>query len=189
MAGTGTREGGRPPSPGAGGPAPALHRWLERACLVFAGAGGLTIFAVSMAVTASVVLRTAGVGGLRGDFEMVELACASCAALFLPLCQLKKGHVMVDIFTAWAPARTVRRIDGLWTLLFALAWAALAWRLWEGMQVMLDYGDRTMLLRFPVWWVYVPGVAGMALSAVVALESGLRQLAGLSEPGAGSLPS
>ena len=52
MAGTGTREGGRPPSSGAGGPAPALHRWLERACLVFAGAGGLTIFAVSMAVTA-----------------------------------------------------------------------------------------------------------------------------------------
>ncbi|MDF2235243.1 TRAP transporter small permease subunit [Albimonas sp. CAU 1670] len=181
MAGPATGEGGGPPSP-------SLHRWLERLCLAFAGVGGVTIFAVSLAVTVSVILRTVGVGGIRGDFEMVELACAACAALFLPLCQLKKGHVMVDIFTAWAPERTVRRIDGLWTLLFAAAWAALAWRLWDGMETMRDYGDRTMLLRAPVWWVYAPGVAGMALAAAVALESGLRQLAGVADDDRGAAP-
>lgn len=168
------------------GGVPPLHLWLERLSLGFAVVGGVVIFGVSLAVTASVVMRTLGVGGIRGDFEMVELACASCAALFLPLCQLKGGHVFVDLFTGWAPARTQRRIDGAWTLVFAIAWALLAWRVWMGMEQMIDYGDRTMLLRAPVWWVYAPGVAGMALASVVALETGLAQLAGRAPlPGAG----
>ncbi|WP_210245200.1 TRAP transporter small permease [Martelella alba] len=150
--------------------------WLYRLSLVSAGLGGFAAFAAAIMVSISVLLRALGLGGIRGDFEAMQLVCAACASLFLPLCQYSKGHVMVDLFTAWMPTRGQRRLDGLWTLLFALAWAILSWRLFHGMQTMLDYGDRTMLLNFPVWMIYLPAVIGTGLSAIIALSTGIDDL-------------
>ncbi|AJE46180.1 TRAP transporter small permease [Celeribacter indicus] len=160
-----------------------LFRALRGLSLLCAGAGGAVIFASALLVTLSVAMRNLGLGGIRGDFELVELACAACASLFLPLCQFNKGHVMVDLFTLWLPARAQRRLDGLWTLAFAFAWAFVAWRLTVGLGEMRGYGDRTMLLRAPIWWVYLPAILGTALSALIAalqslpmLSQGLRAL-------------
>jgi len=149
---------------------------LQRVCLGAAGVGGAVIFAASITVAASVIMRNLGLGGIRGDFELVELACAACASLFLPLCQFNKGHVMVDLFTLWLSPLTQRRMDGVWTLIFAFGWAFLAWRLSVGLGEMHEYGDRTMLLRAPVWWVYLPALFGTALSAVVAFLQSLPML-------------
>ncbi|SFK05110.1 TRAP transporter small permease [Celeribacter neptunius] len=153
-----------------------LFRTLQKICLISAGLGGVVIFGASLAVTLSVVMRNIGLGGIRGDFELVELACAACASLFLPLCQFNKGHVMVDLFTLWLKPVTQRRFDGVWTLIFAGCWAFLTWRLAVGMGEMHEYGDRTMLLRAPVWWVYLPAIFGAGLSAVVAVIQALPML-------------
>lgn len=155
------------------GALPPRRNGLYRVCVATAGLGGLLLFAAAVMVTASVVMRMLGLGGIRGDFEAVELVCAACASLFLPLCQYNKGHVMVDLFTLWMPARAQRRLDGVWTLLFAAFWAVLCWRLCLGLAEMHDYGDRTMLLRVPVWLVYVPAILGVGLTAVIALLNGL----------------
>jgi TRAP-type C4-dicarboxylate transport system permease small subunit len=152
-----------------GGNQSPLHKTLHAICTALAGLGGVIIFGSALVVTYSVVSSTLGFGAFRGEFELVELACAACASLFLPLCQLKKGHVMVDVFTNWLPMSTNRMIDGVWTFLFALVWALLCWRLFHGMLEVQGYGDRTMLLRAPIWWVYVPAVLGTGLSAVVAV--------------------
>ncbi|SLN25979.1 Tripartite ATP-independent periplasmic transporters, DctQ component [Aquimixticola soesokkakensis] len=165
---------------GQGGHTP-LFRALRQLCVASAALGGLTIFLAACAVTASVVMRNIGVGGIRGDFELVELTCAICASLFLPLCQFTRGHVMVDLFTGWMPLPARRALDGVWMLLFGLVWAFLAWRLSHGMLELKDYGDRTMLLRAPIWWVYVPAVFGTGLSAVVAVLTSLPMLAGKRE--------
>lgn len=151
-----------------GGGSP-LHRSLHALCTALAGLGGLIIFGSALVVTYSVISSTLGFGAFRGEFELVELACAACASLFLPLCQLTKGHVMVDVFTGWLPLRANRAIDALWTAVFAAAWALLCWRLFHGLIEVQGYGDRTMLLRAPVWWAYVPAVLGTGLSALVAL--------------------
>ncbi|WP_108257918.1 TRAP transporter small permease [Mangrovicoccus ximenensis] len=160
---------------GQGGRSP-LFRGLHALCTVSAGLGGVAIFGAALFVTLSVILRTLGIGGFRGDFELVELVCAACASLFLPLCQLTQGHVMVDLFTSWLPARAQRRIDGLWMAVFALGWGLICWRLSHGLFEMADYGDRTMLLKAPLWWVYVPAVFGTALAALVALLMALPRL-------------
>ncbi|PRX10833.1 TRAP transporter small permease [Martelella mediterranea] len=152
--------------------------WLYRICLVSAGLGGLAAFATALMVSFSVVARMTGFGGLRGDFEAVELVCAACASLFLPLCQFTKGHVMVDIFTDWMPKAGQRRLDGFWTLLFAAGWAIICWRLTHGLATIHAYGDRTMLLGFPVWMIYVPAVFGTGLSAFVAALTGAADLFG-----------
>jgi len=155
---------------------PPRRSWLYRLCVVTAGAGGVAIFAAALMVTLSVVMRTLGFSGIRGDFEAVELVCAACASLFLPLCQYNKGHVMVDLFTLWMPARGQRRLDGLWTLIFAIAWGVICWRLCFGMAEMHDYGDKTMLLGFPVWLIYVPAIFGTGVAALVALIHALTMI-------------
>lgn len=160
---------GQLPDPGMQGRGSPLHRTLYMVCTALAGLGGLVIFGSALVVTYSVVSSTLGFGAFRGEFELVELACAACASLFLPLCQLNKGHVMVDVFTDWMPFSTNRAIDALWTAVFAAAWALLCWQLVHGMIEIRGYGDRTMLLRAPVWWAYVPAVLGTGLSALVAV--------------------
>jgi len=160
-----------------------LQRWLARISLASAALGGVTIFAVTLAVTASVVMRNIGLGGIRGDFEMVELAAASCASLFLPLCQLKRGHVVVDLFTDWLPRVVRARLEALWSLLFAGCWAALCWFLMQGLSDSYAYDDKTMLLNFPVWTVYLPAVFATGLAALIALVTAhaLAQDRGLPE--------
>ncbi|SFR13134.1 TRAP transporter small permease [Poseidonocella sedimentorum] len=158
LPGHGTQGGGTP-----------LHRSLHALCTALAGVGALIIFGSAVVVTGSVISSTLGFGAFRGEFELVELACAACASLFLPLCQLTKGHVMVDVFTGWLPGRANRAIDALWTAVFAAVWALLCWRLFHGLIELHGYGDRTMLLRAPVWWAYVPAVLGTGLSALVAV--------------------
>jgi TRAP-type C4-dicarboxylate transport system permease small subunit len=155
------------------GGATLLHRGLRSLCLFSAGLGGATIFAASLVVTYSVVMRNLGFGGVRGDFELVELVCVTCASLFLPLCQLNKGHVMVDLFTLRLPHRVQTRIDGFWTLCFAGVWGFLCWRLSIGLGHIYEYGDQTMLLKVYVWWAFVPAVFGTGLSSLVALITGL----------------
>lgn len=155
-----------------GGPRAPLFRILYQVCVFSAAIGGLVIFGAAFVVTYSISKSLLGFGAVRGEFELVELACAMCASLFLPLCQLNKGHVMVDVFTSWLPGNTNRYVDAAWTLLFAAAWAFLSWRILHGLWEIRGYGDRTMLLRAPVWWVYVPAVFGTGLSAFVALFQG-----------------
>lgn len=155
------------------GPRAPLFDVLNRICVVSAAVGGLVIFGAAFFVTFSIVKSLLGFGAIRGEFELVELACVTCASLFLPLCQLNKGHVMVDVFTNWLPPRVNRALDGVWTLLFACGWAFISWRLLHGLWEIQGYGDRTMLLRAPIWWVYVPAVFGTALSALVALAQSL----------------
>ncbi|MGR6429823.1 TRAP transporter small permease [Rhizobium sp. PAMB 3174] len=145
-----------------------LSRTLRVLCTALAGLGGLVVLGASITVTLSVLGATFGFGAVRGEFELVEISCAACASLFLPLCQLSRGHVMVDVFTNWLPGPANRSIDALWTLIFALAWAFLCWELVQGMIDMRGYGDQTMLLRAPIWWVYWPAILGTGMSALVA---------------------
>lgn len=142
--------------------------WMDRIARVLAGFGGAVIFVVAVTVTISVIMRNLGLRGVTGDFEMIEMSCAFAAGLFLPLCQLNRGHVMVDLFTNWLPFRVRAGIDWLWLLLFALVWAAICYFTFEGMNEIRDYGDRTMLLAIPVWWAFIPAVLGSGAASAIA---------------------
>ncbi len=151
-------------------PADATGRLLEQVCWWAAALGGCAVVAVALTVTLSVTMRALTGSGIRGDFEVVQLGSAVAAFLFLPICQLKRRHVRVDLFSNWLPHRLRRGLDRGWEIVFALAWLAIAWRLYDGAVQQYDYGDRTMLLRWPLWMVYLPALLGTGLSIVAALH-------------------
>jgi TRAP-type C4-dicarboxylate transport system permease small subunit len=153
------------PQPGA----PA-GRLLDRVCWWAAATGGLAIVAVATLVTLSVTLRALTGSGIRGDFEAVQLGSAVSAFLFLPICQLKRRHVRVDLFSNWLPHPLCDGLERAWEIVFALAWLAIVWRLLDGAVERYGYGDRTMLLRWPLWTVYVPALFGTGLSILAALH-------------------
>ena len=107
---------------------------------------------------------------ITGDFELVGLATGAAVGLFMPLCQLHRGNIVVDFFTARAPKRINARLDRIGALLLALCCALLAWRAALGGWSSWQSGSTTMLLGVPEWLAYAPMVPGFALTAVIALR-------------------
>ena len=125
--------------------------------------------AAALIVTWSVVLRAFVGGQVKGDFEIVALASGIAILLFLPHCQAMRAHVAVDVFTSWLPQTILRRIDALWSLVLAVAAAALAWRLSLGLEEAWRRDDVTMMLHLPLSAAYAAAVIGVGATALLAL--------------------
>jgi TRAP-type C4-dicarboxylate transport system permease small subunit len=144
-------------------------RILEPAARLFALFAGLVMTAVAIATCASIVSRQVFGAALLGDFELVQVGMAFAVAAFMPLCQLRRGHIAVDFFTARASPGARAALDRIGCLLLAAMFALLAWRtLLGGIGARRD-GSVTMLLQFPEWIAFIAMVPPLALSALIAL--------------------
>ncbi|WP_165354628.1 TRAP transporter small permease [Tropicimonas sp. IMCC6043] len=166
-----------------------LGRRVETAARLLAWSGGVVLLAVATVTFVSVIGRAldgVGLGAVPGDYELVAHGCAIAVFFFLPWCQLKRGHVTVDILTDRFPPR-VQAVFGLMgDLLVTLASAVILRQLWFGFGEKFPYGsdsvrqwlgmgykpffpETTYELQIPVWILY--GVA--LVGALVMLAVGL----------------
>lgn len=132
-------------------------------------AGGVVMLTASTLVTVSVLMRWSTSRSVPGDFEWVQLAVALAAFSFLPICQLKRGHITADTFTSRLPARVNRWLDGLWDLVYALFCGLIAWRLAVGAIETIGNTTTTMVLGLPIGWAMLAAAVMSALVAAVAL--------------------
>ncbi|KZD04268.1 TRAP transporter small permease [Oceanibaculum pacificum] len=149
-------------------------RLLERLTAAGAVFGGLVLVALTVMTLASVLGRALFALPVPGDYELVELGVATAVFAFLPYCQMRGGHVAVDIFTAKAPLAVRGALDRIGGLLLAGIAVLLCWRLWLGGLDYRQYGETSMILALPVWWGYVPATFFCALLAATALYTALR---------------
>ncbi|MDZ4143878.1 MAG: TRAP transporter small permease [Betaproteobacteria bacterium HGW-Betaproteobacteria-3] len=139
---------------------------LARACAI---AAGLLLTTITLMTCASLIGRnTVGIT-LVGDFELTGVVAGAAIALFLPWCQLRRGNIIVDFFTARASVGTQRGLDRFGTLLLGLAIALLAWRTGVGGLAAWETQSGTMMLGFPEWVVYAAMTPALVLTAVIAL--------------------
>jgi TRAP-type C4-dicarboxylate transport system permease small subunit len=151
------------------GPAGLLLTSLAEALAL---AGGLLMLVVACLVTASVLMRWLLGDGISGDFELVQIATALAAFAFLPLCQARRGNVVVDTFTAKLPRRARRGLDALWDLTYAALIAVLAWRLALGAVDAFASQTTSMVLGIPQGYAIAAcGVMGLFLSLVAVATS------------------
>ena len=140
---------------------------LARLCALLAGA----LIAFMVALTCGSIIGRETVGRtITGDFELVGLATGAAVGLFMPLCQLHRGNIVVDFFTSRAPRRVNRALDRVGALLLAVCCALLAWRAALGGLSSWNSHSSTMLLGVPEWFAYAPMVPGFALTAVIGLK-------------------
>jgi TRAP-type C4-dicarboxylate transport system permease small subunit len=135
-------------------------------------AGALISFMVLLTALSIAGRETVG-RTITGDFELVGLATGAAVGLFMPLCQLHRGNIVVDFFTARAPQQFNAVLDRIGALLLGLACALLSWRAALGGLSSWTSGSTTMLLGVPEWWAYAPMVPGFALTAVIAFNQAL----------------
>lgn len=144
---------------------------LARLCALLAG---VLLTAITLMTCASLVGRNTTGWTVVGDFELTGAAAGAAIALFMPWCQLQRGHVMVDFFTAKATRTMQDRLDRLGALLLAATMGLMAWRSTLGGLNAWRSNAGSMIVGFPDWVVYAAMVPPLALTAAIALVQALR---------------
>jgi TRAP-type C4-dicarboxylate transport system permease small subunit len=146
-------------------------RILETIAKALAFLGGAVAIAVAVIVVASILGRWLFSTPIPGDFELAQMGTAIAVFAFLPYCQIVRGNIVVDTFTAHLPAQWRGRMDATWDGVYAAAMALVAASLTRGALDTFSSHEVSMVLRIPVW----PGVAFGALStaflAIVSVAS------------------
>jgi TRAP-type C4-dicarboxylate transport system permease small subunit len=175
----------------------ATGRAIEGLARALAYLGGVILVLVAIMVCVSIIGRqfdgVAFFRPVRGDYELVELGCVIAVCAFLPWCQLKRGHVAVDIVVQAMPSRAKAFSGLLGDILIAIVAFVMAWRLYagfgekfphfpDGLRDALGMGTRpffpetTYELELPVWIPYGLAFLGLAIFFVTALYTVWRSI-------------
>jgi TRAP-type C4-dicarboxylate transport system permease small subunit len=147
---------------------------LELLAKLCAIAAGVLLTAITLMTCVSLLGRNTVGKTIVGDFELSGAAAGAAIALFLPWCQLRRGNIIVDFFTARASARTNAAFDRCGALLFALVLALMTWRTTIGGLNAWKSQSGTMMIGFPEWIIYVAMVPPMALCVAIGVAQALR---------------
>lgn len=148
---------------------------LARVVAIF---GGLILLAITLMSAYSIGMRSLFDEPLLGDVELVQMGCGIAVVSFLPLCQLRRGNVIVDVFTLHASARVRSYLDTLGCLLMAACAVLLAWRSALGTLDAYGTGEESIIMGLPMWWSMTPFAPSFALLAIVSLYTAWQDLRG-----------
>ncbi|WP_417684122.1 TRAP transporter small permease [Roseibium sp.] len=155
-----------------------MYSLLQRVITLWALLGGVLVIAIVLvtavnvgAFTLDFSLKPFGyyVPGLPGYEDFVRLAVSAAGLSFFPYCQMKRGHVAVDLFVQALPERLRMILDHLWLLLTVVLAIFLGYWMYEGMLETRSDGAMTAVLGWYEWPWYVPGIISMGLWALTAL--------------------
>ncbi len=152
---------------------------LRYAASAWAILGGVLILAIVAVTTTNVgafgIDRLARLYGshfsaLPGYEDFVRLTISCAALMFFPYCQLKRGHVFVDLLSSRLSPRVQRGLDALSLLLTIFLALFLAYWMTLGMiETQADHG-LSRVLGWIEWPFYFPGIISLLLWAVVAID-------------------
>ncbi len=157
-------------------------KFLEQLARASAVLAGVILVLITLMTVYSVIGRDFFGKALLGDFELTAVMTGAAIALFLPWCQVKRGNIIVDFFTAKASAATQGLLDRIGALFIAGMLGLCAWRATLGALSAWTSKSGTMMLGFPEWVVYAFIVPGLTLTAVIALAQALRGFGEMQEP-------
>lgn len=142
-------------------------RLLLAVARLMAIVGGLVFVGLVIMSVISIVGRKTVGFVVPGDVEVLQMLAACASASFFPYCHLIHGDVKVDFFTHNLPQKTLWIMDAVGSLLVGLVGALIAWRAWAGAMMVMDNGETSMILQWPVWIpqaLMVPGFVMLAIA-------------------------
>jgi TRAP-type C4-dicarboxylate transport system permease small subunit len=149
-------------------PAGPLRPLLVPVCRAFEWVAMALLVACTTAIMVEVVARGVFNLGLPGVGELAKYAGLGLIFLTVPLLLAQDTHVKVDMFyalTRGMPRRVLSVFNELMTLAFCVLFLVSCW--WF-MQRAARFS--TPALSMPNLWYYMPAIAGMALTTLVALD-------------------
>jgi TRAP-type C4-dicarboxylate transport system permease small subunit len=150
---------------------PTFHRF-ERATYGLAHAlvafGGFCLV-VACALTAASIVGGLTIRPLPGEIEVVEILCGLAVFAFLPYCQLKRGHVGVDILISAFGPKAMNWTQLIGDVVIAVLIGLVTWRHVVGTMDKFGNGETTPILLLPVWWGFAIGAALLIANILVCL--------------------
>ncbi len=143
---------------------------LAKFCAILAG---LLLTIITLMTCASLIGRNTMGITITGDFELTGVAAGAAIALFMPFCQVQRGNIIVDFFSAKFGDKTNAGLDRFGALLLALVFALLAWRTALGGLNSWRTNSETQIIGFPEWIAYASMVPPFVLSMVIGLYQAL----------------
>ncbi|PWR02325.1 hypothetical protein DKT77_12300 [Meridianimarinicoccus roseus] len=157
-----------------------IGRVIERVSQGLALAGGLVLVGMACVTVGSVIGRALspfGLAPVTGDFELVQLGCAIAVFWFLPLCQLRRGNVTVDLLSERFGPRGHALLGLLGNVALTLCSGVIALQLARGFGEKFPHGgpalrdalglgappffpETTYELQLPVWVPYALALLG-----------------------------
>ena len=145
---------------------------LERACHGLAASlvlfGGLCLV-VACGLTVASILGGLTLRPLPGEIELVEALCGLAVFAFLPYCQLKRGHVGVDILISAFGPKAMNWTQLIGDIVIAVLIGLVTWRHAVGTMDKIGNGETTPLLLIPVWWGFAVALALLVVNVIVCL--------------------
>jgi TRAP-type C4-dicarboxylate transport system permease small subunit len=151
---------------------------LEQAAKLCAVLAGVLLVVITLMTCVSLIGRNTTGWSIVGAFELSGSAAGAAIALFMPWCQVRRGNIIVDFFTARASEATQERLDRFGALLVAVAMGLMTWRTSIGGLNAWTSQAGSMIMGFPEWIVYVGMVPPLALTTLIALSQSLRGFGG-----------
>lgn len=143
---------------------------FSRLCAILAG---MLLTGITLMTCYSLIGRNTTGVTISGDFELTGVATGAAIALFMPLCQLKRGNIIVDFFTAKVSERINAQLDRFGALMMSATFVLLSWRTTLGGLSAYETQSGTMMVGFPEWIVYAAMVPPFMLTAAIALAQAL----------------
>ncbi|WP_137135438.1 TRAP transporter small permease [Rhizobium sp. FKY42] len=145
---------------------------LEKAVTILAavmvGFGGLCLVA-ACALTGLSIIGALTIRPIPGEIEVVELLCGLAVFGFLPFCQLKRGHVGVDLLIAAFGQKAMNVTQLIGDIIIAGLFALITWRHYIGFLDKLENGETSPLLLWPIWWGYLAALILLIANVLVCL--------------------
>ena len=145
-------------------------KFLEKLAKFCAIIAGVLLTAITLMTCASLIGRNTTGDSIVGAFELTGVAAGAAIALFMPLCQLRRGNIIVDFFTANMSDAVNDKLDRFGTLLLVLIFGLLAWRTTLGGLNVYSANSETQIMGFPEWVVYAAMVPPFVLTGLIALH-------------------
>ncbi|MBO0346145.1 TRAP transporter small permease [Roseibium sp. CAU 1637] len=155
-----------------------MHAFLQRIAGGWAFLGGVLVIAIVLVTAVNVgaflldsLLKPMGifVPGLPGYEDFVRLAISVAALSFFPYCQVRRGHVSVELFVQHFPPTLQNILDRMWLLCTVFVALFLGYWMIQGMLETRADHAMTSILGWDEWPWYIPGIISMALWALVCL--------------------
>ncbi len=144
---------------------------LAKLCAVLAG---VLLTVITLMTCVSLIGRNTTGWSIVGAFELTGFAAGAAIALFMPWCQVRRGNIIVDFFTARATEALQQRLDRVGALMLALVMGLMTWRSSIGGINAWQSQAGSMMMGFPEWIVYCGIVPPLALTTLIALVQALR---------------
>lgn len=156
---------------------------LERVIVVWALLGGGLLLAIVVVTTVNVStyvldggadLLGGAVPALPGYEDFVSATTSAAVLMLFPYCQLKRGHVAVDLVVDHLPPRVQRILETTWLVAMALAVLFLLYWMTIGMAETRADGITSPILGWPEWFFYLPGLVSLMLWLAISILDVLR---------------